>query len=136
MAERTEMPPLDELLRHLAEVRGSDLHLKPGAALHVRVDGQLRPTSFDAPAPGLVEALAAEILDDRRRAELAELGEAASAVSVPGIGRFRVAVHRQRGSLAMVIRRVPLEIPALAALGMPAPVERLAGGERGGREGT
>ncbi|HEY9555964.1 MAG TPA: PilT/PilU family type 4a pilus ATPase [Acidimicrobiales bacterium] len=131
MAERTEMTPLDELLRHLAEVRGSDLHLKPGAAPHVRVDGQLRPTSFDAPAPGLVEALAAEILDDRRRAELAELGEAASAVSVPGIGRFRVAVHRQRGSLAMVIRRVPLEIPDLAALGLPAPVERLAEEERG-----
>src|SRR3546814_1330172 len=102
MAERTEMTPLDELLRHLAVVRGSDLHLKPGAAPHVMVGGQLRPTSFDAPAPGLVESLAAEILDDRRRAELAELGEAASAVSVPGIGRFRVAVHRQRGSLAMV----------------------------------
>src|SRR3546814_14837263 len=125
------MTPLDELLRHLAEVRGSDLHLKPGAAPHVRVDGQLRPTSFDAPAPGLVEALAAEILDDRRRAELAELGEAASAVSVTGIGRFRVAVHRPRGSLAMVIRRVPLEIPDLAAPGLPAPVERPAEEGRG-----
>src|SRR3546814_17108635 len=97
MAERTEMTPLDELLRHLAEVRGSDLPLKPGAAPHVRVHGQLRPTSFDAPAPGLVAALAAEILDDRRRAERAELGEAAPAVSVHGIERCRVSVPRHPG---------------------------------------
>lgn len=118
------MTTLQELLAHLDEVRGSDLHLKPGAAPHVRVDGQLRAGPFDPLAPGSVEALAAEVLDEGRQAELAAHGQTSTGLSVPGIGRFRVAVHRQRGSLAMVVRRVPPEIPKLDEIGLPIQVER------------
>lgn len=125
------MSQLDELLNHLNEVRGSDLHLKPGAVPHVRVDGQLRATPFDPMPPGGVEALVAEVLDESRREDLEAIGETGSGLSVPGIGRFRVAVHRQRGSLAMVIRRVPPEIPVLEELGLPIQVEHFAGEERG-----
>ncbi len=125
------MSKLESLLAHLNEVRGSDLHLKPGAAPHVRVDGQLRPAPFDALAAADVEALAEGILDPTRMAELAASGQTGSGISVPGLGRFRVAVHRQRGSLAMVVRRVPPEIPALEELGLPLQVERFAEEERG-----
>ena len=112
----TGMTQLTELLSHLNEVRGSDLHLKPGAPPHVRVDGQLRPAPFEALAPGAVEALVDEVLDETRQTDLAATGETGSGLSVPGLGRFRVAVHRQRGSLAMVVRRVPPEIPKLDEL--------------------
>ncbi len=122
---------LEELLSYLHEVRGSDLHLKPGAVPHVRVDGQLRPAPFEAPAPGVVESLVASVLDSARQNDLTTTGEASSGVSVPGVGRFRVAVHRQRGSLAMVVRRVPPEIPDLDELGLPTQVERFAEEERG-----
>jgi twitching motility protein PilT len=125
------MTTLDELLSHLNEVQGSDLHLKPGAAPHVRVDGQLRPAPFAPLAPGAVEALAAEVLDDSRRADLDATGQTSSGFSVPGVGRFRVAVHRQRGSLAMVVRRVPPQIPDLEELGLPLQVDRFADEERG-----
>jgi twitching motility protein PilT len=125
------MSQLESLLAHLNEVRGSDLHLKPGAAPHVRVDGQLRPAPFDALVAADVEALAESILDPTRLAELAASGQTGSGMSVAGLGRFRVAVHRQRGSLAMVVRRVPPEIPALEALGLPLQVERFAEEERG-----
>ncbi|MEO7428769.1 MAG: PilT/PilU family type 4a pilus ATPase [Acidimicrobiales bacterium] len=125
------MSQLDELLTYLDEVQGSDLHLKPGAVPHVRVDGQLRPAPFEPVAPGVVEALAAEVLDDLRLADLETSGEVSSGLSVPGVGRFRVAVHRQRGSLAMVVRRVPPEIPVLEELGLPLQVERFAEDERG-----
>ena len=125
------MTQLTELLSHLNEVRGSDLHLKPGAPPHVRVDGQLRPAPFDALAAGTVEALVAEVLDESRKADLAATGETGSGLSVSGLGRFRVAVHRQRGSLAMVVRRVPPEIPKLDELGLPPQVERFAEEERG-----
>ncbi len=125
------MTQLEELLSYLHEVRGSDLHLKPGAVPHVRVDGQLRPAPFDAPAPGVVEGLAASVLDATRQNDLATTGEASSGLSVPGLGRFRVAIHRQRGSLAMVVRRVPPEIPDLDELGLPPQVERFAEEERG-----
>jgi twitching motility protein PilT len=122
---------LEELLSYLHEVRGSDLHLKPGSVPHVRVDGQLRAAPFDAPAPGDVEALAATVLDAARQEDLIRTGEASSGLSVAGLGRFRVALHRQRGSLAMVVRRVPPEIPDLDELGLPAQVERFADEEKG-----
>jgi twitching motility protein PilT len=125
------MTQLAELLSHLNDVRGSDLHLKPGAPPHVRVDGQLRPAPFEALLPGAVEALAEEILDASRQADLAETGETGTGLSVPGLGRFRVAVHRQRGSLAMVVRRVPPEVPKLDELGLPLQVDRFAEEERG-----
>jgi twitching motility protein PilT len=125
------MTQLEELLTYLHEVRGSDLHLKPGAAPHVRVDGQLKPAPFDAPAPGVVEGLASSILDEVRQNDLATTGEASSGFSVSGLGRFRVAIHRQRGSLAMVVRRVPPEIPDLDELGLPLQVERFTDEEKG-----
>ena len=120
------MTQLEELLSHLAEVHGSDLHLKPGAVPFVRVDGQLRPTPHDPVAPGLVESLAAGILDATRQDDLARSGEANTGLSVAGLGRFRATVHRQRGSLAMVVRRVPPEIPDLDQLGLPPQMERFA----------
>ncbi len=125
------MSQLEALLAHLNEVRGSDLHLKPGAVPHVRVDGQLRAAPFDSLSPGEVESLAESILDPTRAAELAASGQTGSGLSVPGLGRFRVAVHRQRGSLAMVVRRVPPEIPTLEELALPLQVERFADEERG-----
>jgi twitching motility protein PilT len=125
------MTQLEELLTYLHEVRGSDLHLKPGAVPHVRVDGQLKPTPFEVPAPGVVESLASTILDATRQNDLATTGEASSGFSVNGLGRFRVAIHRQRGSLAMVVRRVPPEIPELDELGLPPQVERFSAEEKG-----
>jgi twitching motility protein PilT len=125
------MTQIEELLAYLHEVQGSDLHLKPGAVPHVRVDGQLRGTHFEEQGPRAVEELAADILDDDRRAELAATGETSCAFSVSGVGRFRIAIHRQRGSMAMVVRRVPPEIPNLDELGLPPQVERFAAEERG-----
>ena len=125
------MTQLEELLTHLHEVQGSDLHLKPGTVPHVRIDGQLKVTPFEAPAPGVVESLAASILDPARQAELATTGETSSGFSVAGLGRFRIAIHRQRGSMAMVVRRVPPEIPDLDVLGLPPQVDRFAEEERG-----
>jgi twitching motility protein PilT len=125
------MSQLESLLAHLNEVRGSDLHLKPGAAPHVRVDGQLRPAPFDALTAADVQALAEGILDPTRLAELAASGQTGSGISVAGLGRFRVAIHRQRGSLAMVVRRVPPEIPDLDELGLPPSIDRFAEEEKG-----
>src|SRR5262245_1319942 len=118
------MTQLEELLSYLHEIQGSDLHLKPGAVPHVRVDGQLKTTPFEAPAPGVVESLASSILDAARQDELATTGETSSGFSVAGLGRFRVAIHRQRGTLAMVVRRVPPEIPDLDELGLPPQMDR------------
>jgi twitching motility protein PilT len=122
---------LDQLLAHLEEVRGSDLHLKPGSPPRVRVDGMLRPVDhppLDAPE---VEALVREALPPERAAELERTGEVDAGLSIAGVGRFRINVHRQRGSLAMAARRVPPGIPSLEELGLPPQLERTAEEERG-----
>jgi len=122
---------LEPLLAHLGHQGASDLHLKPGSPPRLRVGGVLQPGDGDPLTAADVEALAREVLDDVRWAELERGGQTSSGLSVPGLGRFRVAVHRQRGSLAIAVRRVPPEIPELAQLGLPPQVERLADEPRG-----
>jgi twitching motility protein PilT len=122
---------LEDLLSRLQELQGSDLHARPGSPPRVRVDGQLR--ALDAPpldADG-VEALVRAALPRERMAELDASGEIDAGLSVPGVGRFRINVHRQRGSLAVVARLVPPGIPDLSALGLPPQVEHLADEQRG-----
>jgi len=113
------------------EVRGSDLYVKVGTVPHVRIDGRLHPAPF--PPVELVdsEALAIEIVPPARAAELAEHGELDYALSVSGVGRFRVHLYRQRGSLAIVFRRVIPGIPSWERLGLPPVVEKLAGEPHG-----
>jgi twitching motility protein PilT len=122
---------LGDLLRFAMEQRGSDLHLKVGSAPHVRVDGRLVPSPFDPVAPEDTERIAAEITPPLRADDLAAAGETDFALSLPGIGRFRVNVFRQRGSVGLVVRRVLIGMPAFETLGLPSSVTRLADEVRG-----
>jgi twitching motility protein PilT len=72
-----------------------------------------------------------EALPPERAAELERSGEVDAGLSIAGVGRFRINVHRQRGSLAMAARRVPPGIPSLEELGLPPQLERTAEEERG-----
>jgi twitching motility protein PilT len=122
---------LDELLQHLADLRGSDLHLKVGAPPHVRVDGHLQATPFEPMTAVDTEKMAYSILPPARADEFERTHEADFALGVPGLGRFRVNVYRQRSSVALVVRRVLPGIPGFSPLGLPAVVQRLADEPRG-----
>jgi twitching motility protein PilT len=122
---------LNDLLRFAVEHRGSDLHLKAGAPPHVRVDGKLRATPFDPVTPEDTERIALAITPAARADELTSTGETDYAFSVTGLGRFRVNVFRQRGSVALVLRRVLVGLPAFESLGLPGSVMRLADEVRG-----
>ncbi len=125
------MSLIDDLLAHLTESEASDLHVKPGSPPRVRVDGQLRATPFAAPDPDEVASVIDELLDPEHRSELDRAGEVETGLSIPGLGRFRIHAHRQRGSLSFVVRRIPPGIRPLDQLGLPAQVERFAEEERG-----
>lgn len=120
------MATLSDLLAAAVEHAGSDLHLKVGAAPHLRVDGHL----VALPLPPLTAAdtaeLAAATIPAARADTFTRTGEADFALSVAGLGRFRVNVHRQRGSIGLVVRRVLPGIPELSALGLPDAVAALA----------
>jgi twitching motility protein PilT len=122
---------LDELLSHLVDQRGSDLHVKVGSPPHVRVDGHLQPTPFSPPVAADVERMAYSILPPARADEFEATHEADFALSIHGLGRFRVNVYRQKGTVAIAVRRVLPGIPTFAALGLPDVVQRLAEEARG-----
>ena len=115
-----------DLLQYLLEQRGSDLLVKVGSAPCLRRNGKLERTAIEPLTPAQIEALAAELLSPEKAAEFEETGETDLAHSVPGLGRFRVNVYRQRGSVSLAIRRVVPGAPAIADLGVPPVVAELA----------
>ncbi|MGN6695613.1 MAG: type IV pilus twitching motility protein PilT, partial [Aquihabitans sp.] len=125
------MTQVVELLQYLLEERGSDLLVKVGSPPCLRRNGKLERTTLDALGPEEIEALAAELLTPIKAAEFQETGETDLAHSVPGLGRFRVNVYRQRGSVSLAIRRVVPGAPAIADLGVPSVVADLAASRDG-----
>jgi len=123
---------LEAYLRALVKADGSDLHLKAGGLAFVRVHGERLPME-DLPAltPSDTERFAREVLDDAGRERFAEGAEADAAYSLPGVGRFRVAVFRQRGSAGLVAHRVLPGTQDVASLGLPPSVRKLAEEHRG-----
>ena len=117
---------LDSMLAHLVSSGGSDLHLHAGAPPHVRVNGVLRPAPFPELSPQDTEEIALAVMPRERAEELTRTNEADCAWSARGLGRFRVNVLRQRGSVGLVIRHVAEDIPDFASLGLPPVLAKMA----------
>jgi twitching motility protein PilT len=115
-----------ELVQTMVDHRASDLHLKPGAPPFIRVNGKLLSLEFSALSAGELDGLANGLLPEHRKIDFEETGEADFAIGVSGIGRFRVSVMRQRGSIGIVLRRVPTTAPSFDVLGLPQQVRQLA----------
>ncbi len=123
---------LDRLLAYGVKNGASDLHFLIGDRPSFRVDGTLRHIKSDplgaADAHRVCEILLGNALP---QVNLDELQEHDCSYSLDGIGRFRVNLFRQRGSLCAILRVIPSEIPTLEDLGLPARVKGLAEEERG-----
>ena len=120
-----------ELLRELVEMGASDLHLKVGSPPFYRVDGELRPSEFPPLSPGDTESIAAELLPAQKSEGFAKTAEADFGYTMPGVGRFRINVFRQRGVVGLAIRRVRSEVPSFDELRLPSVVRTLADLQRG-----
>ena len=123
---------LDRLLRAVADEDGSDLHVKAGSPPRIRVHGDLRKLDGEPTvSPDDTAGMAAAIMRPEVAEQFMARHEADFAYSVAGVGRFRTNVFRQRGSVAMVLRRVRSEVPSVDDLGLPEVVTRLANEQRG-----
>ncbi len=123
---------LDRLLIMLAELDGSDLHLKAGAPPRMRIAGSLRILD-DEPrfTAEETEQLAEAIMQPSVLESFRVHHEVDFAYSVPGTGRFRVNAFYQRSSVALAMRRVRTNAATVAELGLPEVVTRLANEQRG-----
>ena len=122
---------LERWLRALVEAGGSDLLLVAGAPPSIRVDGRVGPLG-DGPLDGqdVEEAVLPAIAPHARR-QYREAQIADASFRVHGLGRFRINLHRERGRAAAALRALPVRVPKLASLGLPASVELLTHLPRG-----
>lgn len=123
---------IDDLLRRVVELGGSDLHLATGAEPVARIHGELkRLTEYPVLDNPSIRRLLSTILTPRHRERFEADQELDLSYGVHGIGRFRVNVFFQRGSVGSVMRSVPSEIKTLGDLGHPPAVASLAEFPRG-----
>jgi twitching motility protein PilT len=123
---------INELLKAATDKRASDLHFKVGNPPIVRVDGKLQPIE---PYPKIsqedVVALAFSVMNTAQKQRFKDHNEVDLAYSAPGLGRFRVNIYQQRGSIGIVCRVIPTKILTIGDLTLPAVVEKLAQEQRG-----
>ncbi|MHB1326281.1 MAG: type IV pilus twitching motility protein PilT [Thermoleophilia bacterium] len=109
----------------------SDLHLKSGSPPVIRVDGELYTLGEEPIMPEGTKEYAAVIMSDKQIAIFSEQNEIDFAYGIEGIGRFRVNIFRQRGSISIAMRQVVGKIPGFDELHLPSIIKRLALEPRG-----
>jgi len=130
LADR-ERATIDELLLYSVDAKASDLHVKAGAPPTIRISGHLYPVDYRALDADDARYLAQAMMEEKERNELEAKGEVDFAYSMSGVGRFRVNIHRQRGSLGIASRRILPDAPDFSELDLPPVVEKLASEHRG-----
>jgi twitching motility protein PilT len=122
---------LDEWLRVVADRGASDLILVAGEPPTLRVDGLIvRTTGAEIDGVDVEQMVLPELPPHAQRA-YRDAGIADASYRVPGVGRFRVNLHRERGRPAACIRMLPKQVPTLVSLNLPAGADQLSRIQRG-----
>jgi twitching motility protein PilT len=123
---------LNEILQVALRAGASDIHLKAGLPPMFRVDGALVPLK-DARRlpPEEIGRMAFGIMNDYQKEKFKQTNEVDLAYGVPGLGRFRVNIFQQRGTLGVVLRVIPFKIQTIEQLMLPKVLEKVAAEQRG-----
>ncbi len=123
---------LNDILKVAMKGGASDIHLKAGLPPMFRVDGKLLPLK-DARRmpPEEISRMAFGIMNNYQKERFKEFNELDLAYGVPGLGRFRVNVFQQRGTIGIVFRVIPFKIHSIEQLLLPKVLEKIALEERG-----
>gem|GEM_PF-685902 len=121
-ASTPEAPSAQDLLRRVMEMGASDLHLNVALPPQVRVHGKLVPLEKGILTPAAIEQIALSLLSPREQEELQEKGDLETSYGLSGVGRFRISIFKQRGSLSLAARCIPFEHLLFEELGLPESV--------------
>jgi twitching motility protein PilT len=118
--------PIERIIKAAVERGASDLHIKAGDLFRARIDGKLVPLTKQRLTPEQTRAIALKLMTtDEDRARLDTLKDYDCSWGMPGVGRFRVNILRQRSSFMIVMRVIPFAVPTLEQLGLPGILAQL-----------
>ena len=120
-----------KLVQRAVQKDASDIHIKTGSPPYFRVDGVLAPQEGEPLQADDVDKILGVMLNQAQREHFMKRGEIDLAFTEKGVGRFRVNVFRQRGTVSLVMRRIKTRILNFEQLHLPPSLERMARLNRG-----
>jgi len=122
---------MSDLLLMMVQKRASDLHLTSGTPPMLRIDGEITTTPFEKMTPDVCQRLIYSLLTDQQRQQFEAKSELDLSFGIKGVGRVRMNVFRQRGSVGAALRSIPSQFMSFAELGLPDVVKEVVGQPRG-----
>ena len=125
------MATLQDVLGYAVKHGASDIHLCVGSPPACRIDGKIRFFGDETLTPTKTDTYLDEILTERQRTEFNETGDVDVALSIPGLGRFRVNCLHQRSSTGIIMRHVKGKILSYDQLNLPDAMNQVSKTRRG-----
>jgi twitching motility protein PilU len=122
---------IKQLLMVMVKKDASDLYITAGMPPSYRINGVVHPLKQEPLNNVQCEQLANSTMSEKQRANFAATMEMNLALAYPDLGRFRVNIFRQRGSVGMVIRQIKTKVPTIDELGLPAIFKDISMSKRG-----
>ncbi len=121
-----------EIFKAAIQRGASDIHIKAGDFIRARITGDLVPLTQQRLSPEQVTQICMQLIPHQKdKDRLSEMMDYDCSWSAPGVGRFRVNILRQRGTLMVVMRVIPIDIPNFESLRLPPILAQIALAERG-----
>jgi twitching motility protein PilT len=121
-----------EIFKAAIQRGASDIHIKAGDFIRARITGELVPLTQQRLSPEQVAQICGQLMPNPQdREHLHLIHDYDCSWSAPGVGRFRVNILRQRGSLMAVMRVIPIDVPDFEALRLPPVLSQISHAERG-----
>src|SRR5678815_4936701 len=113
------MSNLNDILKTAIDNKASDIHIVVGQPPLIRLHTQMTPTDFPMVTAESSMRMLKEMINEKRIEAFMEKRDADFSYEIPGLSRFRVNAHFQRGSVAMAFRVITDKVRQLEALNLP-----------------
>jgi twitching motility protein PilT len=123
---------MEKIIKAAVQRGASDLHIKAGDVFRARINGKLVPLTKQRLTPDQTKAIALKLISSEEdRARIDRMRDFDCSWGMPGVGRFRVNVLRQRSSFMIVMRVIPFTVPTIESLQLPEVLKSIAESDRG-----
>lgn len=123
---------MEKIIKAAVQRGASDLHIKAGDVFRARINGKLVPLTKQRLTPDQTKAIALKLItSEEDRARIDRMRDFDCSWGMPGVGRFRVNVLRQRSSFMIVMRVIPFTVPTIESLSLPEVLQTIAESDRG-----